>query len=66
MNILWVKLSEEQDKESVTVLHAIILFMSGVEEVLQSMVEQVAKFHSRGPIMLGSHISTKCVWVDGR
>ena len=45
-------------------LHAIILFKSGVEEVLQSMVEQVAKLHLQNPIILDSHISTKCVRVD--
>ena len=67
-DVLWVRMSKEQKEESLVLAVCYIppVFSQevGVEEVLQSLGEQVAKFRSQGPMILCGDFSTRCGRLD--
>ena len=67
--ILWLRLSKERDEESLVLAVCYIPPESssrevGVEEILQSLGEQVAKFRSHGPMILCGDFNARCGRLD--
>ena len=67
--VLWVRMSKEQEEESLVLAVCYIPPESssrevGVEEVLQSLGEQVAKFRSQGPMILCGDFNARCGRLD--
>ena len=67
--VLWVRMSKEQEEESLVLAVCYIPPESssqevGVEEVLQSLGEQVVKFHSQGPMILCGDYNARCGRLD--
>ena len=68
-DVQWVRVSKEQEEESLVVAVCYILPESsswevGVEEVWQSLGEQVVKFRSQGPMILCGDFNVKCGRLD--
>ena len=67
--VLWLRMSKVQEEESLVLAVCYIPPESssreiGVEEVLQSLGEQVAKFRSQGPMIICGGYNARCGRLD--
>ena len=67
--VLWLRMSKAQEEESLVLAVCYIPPESssleiGMEEVLQSLGEQVAKFRSQGPMIICGDFNARCGRLD--